>query len=143
MAGLMPWDSAIDLIKVGIDKIWPDKTEADRARAALAQAELNGQLKDIQNQWDNAAQQIEVNKEEAKNGSVFVSGARPFIMWICGFSLAYASIIEPIMRFAATMYGYHGEFPVIDTTITGQVLFGILGLGTMRSFEKSKGVASK
>lgn len=44
MSGLlqMPWDSAIDLIKTGIDKIWPDKTEADKAKAALAQAQLQG-----------------------------------------------------------------------------------------------------
>lgn len=88
--------------------------------------------------------QIEVNKEEAKSGSLFVAGWRPFVGWICGVAFAYAAIIEPLMRFiAAVAFGYMGVFPVIDTWLTLQVLFGILGLGAMRMQEKRAGVASK
>lgn len=58
---------------------------------------------------------------------------------MCGFGLAYASIIEPLMRFIATLCGYTGDFPVIDTTITMQVLLGMLGLGVMRTKEKKDG----
>jgi hypothetical protein len=48
------------------------------------------------------------------------------------------------MRFVAlVIYGYQGGFPEIDTTITLQVLLGLLGLGGMRTTEKLKGVASK
>jgi hypothetical protein len=57
--------------------------------------------------------------------------------------LAYAAILEPILRLIATLWGYTGEFPVIDTTITMQILFGLLGLGAMRSYDKVKGVATK
>lgn len=86
--------------------------------------------------------QIEVNKEEAKSSSVFVAGARPFIMWTCGVAFAYATVLEPFMRFAAKVwFDYSGEFPVIDTDLTMQVLFGILGLGALRTAEKYKGVA--
>jgi hypothetical protein len=35
--------------------------------------------------------------------------------------------------------GYKGLFPVIDTSITLQVLLGLLGLAGMRSLEKIKG----
>lgn len=88
--------------------------------------------------------QLDVNKVEAGNGSVFVSGARPFIIWVCGFALLYAAILEPMARFAATvLLHYVGPFPLIDTTITLQVLFALLGLGGYRSVEKIKGVASK
>ncbi len=88
--------------------------------------------------------QIDVNKEEAKSGSVFVSGWRPFVGWCCGVAFAYAAILEPLMRFvAAVFFGYVGVFPVIDTWLTLQVLFGILGLGAMRMQEKKAGVASK
>jgi hypothetical protein len=81
--------------------------------------------------------QIAVNQEEAKSESLFVSGGRPACIWIGAFALAYASIAEPFMRFAAVvLFGYAGVFPVIDTTITMQVLFGLLGLGAMRSFDK-------
>lgn len=87
--------------------------------------------------------QTDINKEEAKSSSTFVAGARPFILWVCGVALAYAALLEPLMRFAAKVwFGYTGDFPVIDTDITLQVLFGILGLGTLRSVEKFKGKAS-
>ena len=83
--------------------------------------------------------QLEINAKEAANPSVFVAGWRPFVGWIGGLGLAYAAFIEPIGRFVATVvFEYHGTFPVIDTTITMQVLFGLLGLGVMRSFDKSK-----
>jgi hypothetical protein len=47
-----------------------------------------------------------------------------------------------VLRFASKVwFGYAGDFPVIDTNLTMQVLFGILGLGVMRSAEKWKGFA--
>lgn len=84
--------------------------------------------------------QIGVNEEEAKSVNWWVAGARPFVMWTCGFAMAYASVIEPVCRFVAqVLYGYNGGFPVIDTTLTMQLLFGLLGLGAYRTAEKIKG----
>jgi hypothetical protein len=86
--------------------------------------------------------QTEINKIEAASSSLWVAGARPFIMWVCGIAFAYASVLEPVLRFASKVwFGYAGDFPVIDTNLTMQVLFGILGLGVMRSAEKWKGFA--
>lgn len=88
------------------------------------------------------ASQTEINKIEAASSSVWVSGARPFIMWVCGIAFAYASVLEPVLRFfAKVFFGYAGDFPVIDTDLTMQVLFGILGLGVMRSFDKKVGTS--
>ena len=51
-------------------------------------------------------------------------------------------LVEPIMRFAAQVgFHYTGAFPVIDTALTMQVLFGILGLGALRSYDKKNGAA--
>ncbi len=86
--------------------------------------------------------QINVNAEEAKSSNWLVSGSRPAIMWICAFALAYAAILEPVARFISQVwFGYSGTFPVIDTNITMQILFGCLGLGAYRTVEKVKGVA--
>jgi len=87
--------------------------------------------------------QISVNAKEAESPRLFVAGARPFIMWACGFALIYASMIEPVIRLVATLYGYTGTFPHIDTTITTQVLLGLLGLGVMRSHDKKHGTDTK
>lgn len=88
--------------------------------------------------------QLEINKVEASSTSLFVAGWRPFVGWVCGASLAYAAIIEPVARFLATvLFKYAGAFPAIDNTLTLQILLGLLGLAGMRSWEKEKGVASK
>lgn len=85
--------------------------------------------------------QIQVNDTEAKSINVFIAGWRPFVGWVGGSALAYAAIVEPIARFTAQVgYGYHGPFPMIDTTLTLQVLTGLLGLGAMRTVEKHQGV---
>lgn len=87
--------------------------------------------------------QINTNIEEAKNANVFVSGWRPWCGWVCGVALAYVAVAEPLARFVAQVgFGFSGAFPVIDTTLTLQVLFGMLGMGTLRSYDKKNGTAS-
>ena len=120
----------------GVGKVAEHFVTTDKERMAL---ELEARKIDQAN--DMA--QISVNTEEAKSASLFVSGWRPFVGWVCGFALAYVAILYPFMEFVATYYGYTGKFPEIDTTITMQVLFGLLGLGGMRTYEKAKGVAAK
>ena len=85
--------------------------------------------------------QAEINKIEAQHRRIFVAGWRPAVGWVCAASLAYVSIIEPIARFVATYKGFTDDFPVIDTTITNQIVMALLGFGAYRSFEKIKGVA--
>lgn len=84
--------------------------------------------------------QIAVNQEEAKSESLFVAGWRPFVGWVCGIGLAYAAVVLPILEFVSRVcFGYTDKFPVIDWAILSQVLFGMLGLGAMRSYDKKIG----
>lgn len=86
--------------------------------------------------------QIDVNKEEAKSSNLFVSGWRPFVGWLCGLSLGYAGLIQPLGAFIArVVFDYQGDFPEIDTSVTMPVLLGMLGLGGFRTYEKKHGVA--
>jgi len=86
--------------------------------------------------------QISVNTEEAKSSSMFVAGWRPAVGWIGAFSLGYSAIAEPILRFIAQVgFKYLGAFPIIDTSITMQILFGMLGIGVMRSYDKKQGTS--
>ena len=85
--------------------------------------------------------QIDVNKEEARNTNWFISGWRPAAGWVCVFGLAYAAVVEPMIRFVAmVVFGYSGAFPVLDIMLLGEILFGMLGLGAYRTFERVKGV---
>ena len=124
-----------ELAKTVVNKFFPDKTEEEKAKFAMALQEMN-------NEYQLQQGQIDINKIEAANTSIFVSGWRPFIGWVCGIALAYVSLIEPLSRFISqVIFKYIGSFPVIDTTITMQVLLGMLGLAGMRSWDKKNGTA--
>ena len=101
---------------------------------------LKGKELDPNKQLDIAAKlaevQTKINAAEATHRSVFVAGWRPFVGWVCGFGLLYAVLLEPLLRFIFTVNGWESTFPIIDTTITMQVLFGMLGLAGFRSYEK-------
>ncbi len=123
----------LDIASKVIDRVIPDKAAAEKAKLEMA---ATIQSQDFQIQLE----QIKVNAEEAKSTNWMVAGARPFIMWTCGVAFAYAAIFEPLARFIATvMFKYSGPFPAIDTALTLQVLAGLLGLATMRTYEKRTG----
>lgn len=126
-----------DFAKTVVNKIWPDADAKQKDDAQLAILALT-------QEYNLQQGQLDVDKVEAANPSVFVSGWRPFVGWIGGVGLGYAAIVEPVLRFITTVgYHYSGPYPVIDTTITMQVLFGLLGLGVLRTVDKRNGVATK
>jgi len=124
-----------------IERFFPDPEKKAAAQLELLKMQQNGDLAQLAAETDLAKLQVQVNLEEAKSANWFVAGWRPFIGWICGCGLAYAALVEPFARFAAKVwFGYAGDFPVIDTDLTLQVMMGMLGLGAMRSAERIKGV---
>ena len=136
-----PLSALFDLGKTAIDKIWPDPIKRAEELRKLEELKQKGDIARLNAEVSLMLGQIDVNKTQAQHPSVFVAGARPAVMWIGAFGLAYAAILEPLARFvAAVCLGYEGVFPQLDTTITMQVLFGILGLGAYRTFEKTKDV---
>lgn len=137
---LDPATALFELGKTAIEKIWPDPTKRALELRKLEALKQKGDLQILDAHLKLMLGQIEVNAKEAESKSVFVAGWRPAVGWIGGFALGYAAIIEPIARFVAVINGFTGEFPLIDTTLTLQILTGMLGLGLMRSFDKKNGV---
>jgi len=118
-----------DLVNTAINKIWPDKTEADKQQLAAAVMVVQGQ--------------IDTNKAEAVNPSVFVSGWRPFIGWVCGAACGWNWIGLPIAKVGLTLTGHSLDLSPANLTEMLPVLMGMLGLGGLRTIEKINGVASK
>lgn len=87
--------------------------------------------------------QVELNKAEAQHASIFVAGWRPFIGWVGGVSLAWTFLIQPLLTWAATVYGYTGEFPELNTDPLMTLVMAMLGVGAMRSFDKFQGTDTK
>lgn len=118
-----------ELINTAINKIWPDKTEAEKQQLAAAVMVVQGQL--------------DINKVEAANPSVFVSGWRPFIGWVCGAAFAWNWIGLPVAKAALALAGHSIELAPASLTEMMPVLLGMLGLGGFRTVEKIKGVAAQ
>lgn len=116
-----------------IDRWFPDP-------AKKAEAEAQFMLLMQEQDFKKVLGQLEVNAKEAANPSIFVAGWRPFVGWCCGLGFLWATIGQPVVTWIATARGWPAP-PAIDTDVLLYVLGGMLGLGTLRSFEKSKGVA--
>ena len=141
---LDPITALLDFGSKVIERIFPDPSQAAQAKLELFKMQQSGELAAMAAEVSIQTAQIKVNEESAKSSSLWVSGARPFILWGCGFAMLYAAMFEPIMRFVAVVcFAYAGNFPALDTTLTTQVLLGLLGLSGMRTLDKIKGVSSK
>ena len=133
-----------DLGKGLIDRLWPDPAQKAAAQLELLKMQQTGALAQLAAETDLAKLQIQTNIEEAKSTNWWVAGWRPAIGWVCGAGLAYAALVEPFARFAAKVwFGYTGDFPIINTDLTFQILMGMLGLGVMRSAEKINNAEGK
>jgi len=110
-----------------LDKVIEDKDEKNRIAFELSTlAERHA--------TELAKGQMEINKVEAAHHSIFVSGWRPCIGWVCALGLLYNTILSNIL-------GIWVEVPEIDTTLLVPVMMGMLGIGAMRTVEKVKGVS--
>ena len=87
--------------------------------------------------------QTKVNVEEAKSESWFVNSWRPACAWICVTGLLWHCLILPIVLVITSSFGLVLELPAFEIEILMPLLMGMLGLGSLRSFEKSRGVARK
>lgn len=118
--------------KTLLDKWMPDpqkKVEAEIELFKMAQA---GDLQKV-------VGQMEINLKEASHPSLFVAGWRPFSGWIGGIGLAYAAIGHYVLAWMASIHGWP-QPPQVDTEILLYILGGMLGLGTLRTYEKKTGV---
>jgi hypothetical protein len=124
-----------DAISAGLNIV--NKFIPDPAAKAQAESELRASLQ----AWDG--QQTTVNTAEAQNINMFVSGWRPAIGWVCALALAYQYALSPIGLWIASMMHYPMSTPPKLDDSLWQLMFGMLGMGGLRTYEKIKGVASK
>lgn len=132
---LDPISAAFNIGGKVIDRLWPDPNQAAQAKLELLKMQQSGELAQLTAQY-------EVNKAEAQHHSVFVAGWRPSIGWVCSCALAYQYLFRPIISSLSIIIGHPlPEMPALDANLW-ELVFGMLGLGTLRTFEKFKGVAS-
>ena len=82
--------------------------------------------------------QAETNKIEAANPKIFIAGWRPAIGWCCALAVFYKFFGRPLL----VAFGV-AEAPDIDAAALWPIMMGMLGLGTMRTYEKRVNVVDQ
>lgn len=108
-----------------IDDVWTSDEEemtAERLKMIIAQKPSMAQAR--------------INEISAQHRSTFVAGARPFLLWVCGVGYAFAFLVNPITQWYTGLPG-----PVLPMDHMGELTMGMLGLATLRTAEKFRGVS--
>ena len=119
-----------------VEKVAEVFTTTDRERIDMYRAQTDR----IRTEQATDLEQIRTNREQAKHASLFVAGARPAVLWLCAAGLAYHFLIYPL---AGPVLSAYTEVDILrlEWEELRTLLFGLLGLGTLRSYEKVKGVS--
>ena len=118
-----------------IDMMFPDPAAKAAAELELLKMTQQGDLNVI-------LEQLKINAVEASSASLFVAGWRPFVGWICGLGLFYATILHNILEWSSVIHQWPLP-PAVDTDTLIYVLGAMLGIGGLRTLEKVRGVAAK
>lgn len=127
-----------------LDRLIPDKAEAERAKA-----ELEADIMHTANAVNLA--QIDVNKTEAQHRSVFVAGWRPAIGWVCAAGFMWVFLGAPVTTWLLALVqalnpGALGvvtavPLPAVPLDYLFELTMAMLGMAGLRTYEKLKGVA--
>jgi hypothetical protein len=118
-----------------------DRVLPDQAAAAKAKLEMEARL--LEAAVAQSSQQAEINKVEAGHHSIFVSGWRPYIGWVCGMAMAWTFLLAPMLSWLLSVTGVVAVVPPLQTEYLLELVLAMLGLGGLRSFEKLRGVAAQ
>lgn len=122
----MWWLNLIPSITGIVDKLIPDADAANKLKSEL----INGIM-------ENSKGQLEVNRAEAESGNVFVSGWRPMLGWVMAIAWAGNYVLIPIINYFLARHSIP-LFPMFQTETLEYLLYGMLGLGGLRTVEKMK-----
>lgn len=132
--------SIFDFGKAIVERFVPDPAAKMKATLDLATLAQTGELAKLAQETGLAQGQIDINKVEAASGNLLVSGWRPAVGWTCVGGLFYSFLTWPLLVWASGIWHFVAP-PTLDMGTLITLLFGMLGLGGMRTFEKLKGVA--
>jgi len=136
------WQLLIPAVTSIIDKLIPDPQAQADAKLKMLDMAQKGELAALDAEMKLALGQLEVNKVEAAAPDLFRGGWRPGAGWACVFGLVYQFFLMPILPWLAAVIGLDvPPLPAIDSETLLTLLFGMLGLGGLRTFERIKGKA--
>lgn len=123
-----------------LDKAIPDPEAKARAQLELMKMQQDGEFKELDAQLQVSLAQAEVNKMDAASSNAFQSGWRPLAGYMCVAGMGYEFLLRPLLPWLLTVMGVEApELPSLDAVLF-ELMFGMLGLGTLRTADKWKRV---
>jgi hypothetical protein len=137
MTGLVEFDvgSLGEAVMSGLDNLFTSDEEREKAKLKMMSLMVQPHL-----------MQAAANIESAKSTNWFVAGGRPSLLWICAVALFYNWIIKDFIVIGiVTLSDRAAEIvpllPSIDGAEVTGLVTALLGLGALRTWEKTKGVS--
>jgi len=139
MVAADPITAVLNIGTTLIERLFPDPAQKAQASLELLKMQQSGELAQMNADTQLATAQTDINKVEAQSSSLFVAGWRPCLGWVCSLSFGFKFIGGPLLVMIGSYFGHNIQLPQFDYSEMSTILMGILGLGTMRTFEKIKG----
>jgi len=137
----------LPVLKSAVHKAAPDKPQADQILTRLEdeltrlpEPRENDMLKH-QMLIEAQAAQAAITTAEAAHRSVFVAGWRPMCGWACSLAVVWLFFGAPVMAAVTASLGLDIPVPRIPEHLMFELLFALLGLAGLRSFDKLKGLS--
>lgn len=127
-----------DLANKVFDKLFPNPEDKIKAQMEMLRLQQTGELAVLEAETKLAMGQMDINKVEAGSDSLFKSGWRPSVGWICTFGLAYQVVFRPVFTWVGHNVAQWTAPPSLELDTLMTLLFGLLGLGAYRTVEKIK-----
>lgn len=136
--------NVLDILTIGskiLDRVLPDPAAKAAATLEMFRAQQAGDFKELDNELARDLAQIDVNKTEAASPDFFKGGWRPAVGWVCVLGLLYTFLVQPLLAWASSIWSIPVP-PPLDMGTLLTLLGGMLGLGTLRTTERLKGVVA-
>lgn len=129
--------AALPLLGDLLNKVLPDADAKAKAQLELARLAQDGEFKQLDAQLQISLAQAKINEIEAAQSNPFSAGWRPAAGWVCVLGLGYEFLARPLLPWmlAVAQVPEVPPLPSLDGVIF-ELIFGMLGLGTMRSLER-------
>ena len=126
-----------------LDRVIPDPQAKAQAQVELLRLQQDGAFRELDAALQTSLAQAKINEIEAQSQSGWQAGWRPLAGYVCVGGLAYEFLLRPLLPWVLTVAGVQGvpPLPSLDDVLF-ELLFGMLGLGTLRTADRWKRVSA-
>ena len=139
LANLISGGNVVKTVGDTLDNLFTSDEERLEKKTEKMKAEREFNYLEAKLHADLDKAQIEVNKAEAMSGNFFVAGWRPAIGWIGAIALFYQFLLYPLLLWLPVKQ----PPPPLDYTMLYSLITGMLGIATLRTYDKAKKTDTK